>query len=56
MLAGMQEQKQRMTCFWVLDILHTPHGPRGFTLPDLNGSMPLHSFVTPAHGVETDRV
>ncbi|MNI63641.1 hypothetical protein D3C73_1190260 [compost metagenome] len=56
MLAGMQEQKQRMTCFWILNILHTPLGPRRFTLPDLNGSTPSHSFVTPVHGVETDSV
>ncbi|WP_222708727.1 hypothetical protein, partial [Paenibacillus sp. N3.4] len=35
---------------------HTPQFPWGFTIPRLYGSMPLHSFVTPDQGVETDNV
>ena len=34
----------------------TPQDPWKFTIPWLDGSMPLHSFVTLIQGVETDSV
>ncbi|MEX1028648.1 MAG: AAA family ATPase [Paenibacillaceae bacterium] len=33
---------------------HSPHHSRRLTLPHLNGSVPLHSFVTPVQEVESD--
>src|SRR3546814_422629 len=37
-------------------LAHSTLFPWRFTLPCLNGSAPLHSFVLPVQGVETDCV
>ncbi|PRX65813.1 hypothetical protein B0G52_117174 [Cohnella sp. SGD-V74] len=54
--SGMREQKVRHAVLSLGALLHAPLVPWRFTLPCLNGSSPLHSFVVPDQGVETDRV
>jgi hypothetical protein len=45
----------RESCFPIYFLIyctHSPPSPWRFTLPCLNGSSPLHSFVTPFQGME----
>jgi hypothetical protein len=37
----------------IVKLCFSPQGPWGFTLPNLDGSMPLHSFVLSFQGVES---
>lgn len=51
-----KQRKQGISQVIPLCCTLSPHSSRGFTLPCLNGSEPLPSFVIPAQEVEADSV